>query len=106
MHSLITKRGLDLAHPVGKSLVQMYVKCDSLVEARCVFNLLPVHTTISWNTIITCLFDHGLSEEVLKCMEDMEHENISLDATTYVACKCVAMLNSMEGPRNYTLRLL
>ena len=84
MHSLITKRGLDLALLVGNSLVEMYVKCNSLVEAHCVFNLLPAHTTILWNTIITCLFGHGLSEEVLKCMEDMEHEDVSLDATTYV----------------------
>ena len=84
MHSLITKRGLDLALHVGNSLVEMYVKCGSLVEARCVFNLVPAHTTVSWNTIITGLFDHGLSAEVLKCMEDMEHEDVSLDATTYV----------------------
>ena len=84
MHSLITKRGLVLALLVGNSLVEMYVKCNSLVEVPCVFNLLPAHTMVSWNTIITRLFGHGLSEEVLKCMEDMEHEDISLDATTYV----------------------
>jgi pentatricopeptide repeat protein len=84
MHSLITKIGLDLALTVGNSLVDMYLKCGLLAEARCVFHLLPTLSTVSWNTIIAGLFEHGLGEEASKCMEAMKHDRVPWDATTFV----------------------
>jgi pentatricopeptide repeat protein len=85
MHSLITRIGLDQALTVGNSLVDMYLKCGLLAEARCVFHMLQMHTTVSWNTIIAGLLEHGLGEEASKHMEAMKHEGgIPWDATTFV----------------------
>lgn len=84
LHANIIKMGLEFASFVGNSIVDMYAKCGSLVEAQHVFDLLPERSIVSWNSIITGFSEHGLGEDVLKLVEQMGTECFSLDATTHV----------------------
>ncbi|XWS44537.1 hypothetical protein CRYUN_Cryun15aG0054000 [Craigia yunnanensis] len=52
IHGMCVISSFDYAPIVGNSIVDMYSKCGRIKEAMTMFNVLPVRTLISWNTII------------------------------------------------------
>ncbi|GAB2275460.1 hypothetical protein Dimus_010218 [Dionaea muscipula] len=53
LHPLFLKKGiLNSALTVGNRLLQMYVKCGSMVDARTLFDEMPQRNCFSWNTLI------------------------------------------------------
>ncbi|XP_057840114.2 pentatricopeptide repeat-containing protein At2g13600 [Cryptomeria japonica] len=52
VHSLLTKTGLEEDVYVGSALVDMYVKCGELADARCMFDKMPERNVVSWTTMI------------------------------------------------------
>lgn len=86
IHAEIERKGFlegDLV--VGNALVDMYAKCGLLSKAQEVFDRLPLHDVVSWNSLIGGYVGHGQSEEALKCFEQMQLEGVSPDAVTYVS---------------------
>ena len=69
---------------MGNSLIDMYIKCGSIMEARMVFDELPVRDTISWNVIAAGYADYGLKKQVFYCLEQMQVEGISPDSGSFV----------------------
>mgnify|MGYP000326571820 CR=1 FL=1 len=64
---------------IGSSLIDMYIKCGLIMEARMVFDELPVRDIISWNVIAAGYADYGLEKQVFYCLEQMQVEEISPD---------------------------
>lgn len=80
IHAEIVKEGLESNLRVGSTLVDMYVKCGSLVEASEVLEGLPSRDAIAWTALISGYAEHGLAKEALEYLAMMQIEGISPDA--------------------------
>ncbi|KAH7405542.1 hypothetical protein KP509_15G074900 [Ceratopteris richardii] len=99
VHLDILKKGLGLDLLVQNSLLDMYAKSGLLLEARHVFEELPVHTAVSWNILIGGLCENGQDKEAIKCCRQMQDEGIVADAIT-LACalrSCISTKDFVEG---------
>ena len=83
IHFHIVSRGFDSCLIVVSSLVDMYAKCFSCLEAQRVLENLAVVDMISWTTLMGRLVEQGCGEEALGCLEKMQKEGILLDAVTF-----------------------
>ena len=84
IHIRVLKEGLEVDQVLGNVLVDMYAKCGSLLEARKVFNKLPMQNLVSWNTIISSYVEHEHYVEALNCLEEMQSKDIHFDTTTSI----------------------
>ncbi|KAH7283760.1 hypothetical protein KP509_34G022800 [Ceratopteris richardii] len=99
VHLDILKKGLDLDLLVQNSLLDMYAKSGLFLEARHVFEELPVRTAVSWNILIGGLCENGQDKEAIKCCRQMQDEGIVADAIT-LACalrSCISTKDFVEG---------
>jgi hypothetical protein len=55
----IIQRGWNSDVFVESCLVDMYAKCGSIGDAQRVFNKLPSHNVVTWNTILWEHVTHG-----------------------------------------------
>ncbi|KAH7294774.1 hypothetical protein KP509_27G018200 [Ceratopteris richardii] len=79
IHHQVVASGLHSDMVVGNALVDMYVKCDCLVEAQRIFLSLEYRNKISWDAIIVA---HVLEKEIFiarKCLIKMAQEGLSVD---------------------------
>ncbi|KAH7405102.1 hypothetical protein KP509_15G056400 [Ceratopteris richardii] len=84
LHAEIIKRGHDTDLFVGNVLLDMYFKCFFLEEAHKVFDVLPSHDVVSWNTLISGYVGHGHNEEALRCLEDMQEQGLYCNDLTFI----------------------
>ena len=52
LHMEVVKEDFEKDPVIGSALVDMYVKCGSLSKAQDLFDWLPYHDVVSWNTLI------------------------------------------------------
>lgn len=72
VHMEIIKEELEKDVFFGIALVRMYTNCGLLAEAQGVFDEIGRGDLILWNTLIAGYVDHGLSEEVMRCLREMK----------------------------------
>eukprot|EP00250_Pteridium_aquilinum_P026643 c33353_g1_i1 orf=36-836(+) len=103
LHSDVATDMLDCDPIIGNTLINLYVKCESLVDARAIFDDLPERTIVSWNALIGGYAEHGLGEEVFGCLEGMQREGLSPDAFTYVSTlkACAILLDIDQGHESH-----
>jgi pentatricopeptide repeat protein len=84
VHAVLEKKGL-LGNDVvlGTALLNMYVKCGHLVEARHAIEQLPSRNVVSWSSLIAGYVQSGQHHEALSCFEMMESERISPNLITF-----------------------
>lgn len=96
MHNCIIEHGFELNLLVGSALVDLYVKCGSLLDARIVFNTLTQRNVITWSTLIAGYIQHGLDEEAFQLFEKMQEQGIEPNPITFIsslkACSVLAIL--------------
>ncbi|MCO5573571.1 hypothetical protein L7F22_027343 [Adiantum nelumboides] len=63
----------------------MYAKCGSLVEAREVFDVLPVRNVVTWTALIGGYSQNNQGDQALHYFEQMRHAGVAPNAVTY-AC--------------------
>ncbi|KAH7442797.1 hypothetical protein KP509_02G002600 [Ceratopteris richardii] len=83
IHLELTKKGKEMNPYAGNVLVDMYVRCSLVLEAQNVFNRMPHRDYISWTTLIAGYADHGAAQEALNFFQQLQSENISLDAPMF-----------------------
>lgn len=98
LHAEIVRKGLfEKSIFVGSTLIDMYVKCGSLVKAQEVFDKIPIQNVVSWTALIAGYAEYGEVQEVFACVEQMQHEGIYPDAFTFVcmlkACGILAAID-------------
>ncbi|KAI5055257.1 hypothetical protein GOP47_0030402 [Adiantum capillus-veneris] len=110
IHAEILKKGLlegDII--LGGSLVDTYAKCGSLVEAQEVFDKLPARNIVSWNALINRFTEYGYSEKALNWFEQMQHDEITPDAATFIsslkACASMAAGSRAQEIHAYVVKL-
>ncbi|KAI5058720.1 hypothetical protein GOP47_0026890 [Adiantum capillus-veneris] len=70
---------------VGNAVVDMYIKCGSLTEAQEAFDKLPERACAPWNALVAGYANSGTTQQVLTCVERMEHEGVSVAAGIYIS---------------------
>lgn len=85
IHNHVIKGSLDMDSSVGSTLVDMYAKCGSLSEAKCVFNSLPHRTVVSYGAIIAGSSQHGYGHVALDLYDSMLKEGIKPDRVVFLA---------------------
>ncbi|XP_057818478.2 pentatricopeptide repeat-containing protein At2g13600 isoform X2 [Cryptomeria japonica] len=73
-HSVITHRGFAfVTHTyMQNNLINMYVKCGGLMDARKVFDDMTKPDNFSWNAMIAAYRKHGYPHEALKLFHQMQ----------------------------------
>lgn len=84
IHAQISKTGLDASNPfVASSLIDMYGKCGSMVDAHKVFDSLPRRDVVTWSALIAGYADQGESDLVFKLLEWMMHDGFQPNSVTF-----------------------
>ncbi|CAN0896380.1 Pentatricopeptide repeat-containing protein At4g37170 [Linum grandiflorum] len=72
IHGHIMRTGLDLDHVVWSSLCDMYGKCRSIDEARCIFDrMVDKDDVTTWTNMISTYFEHGRKSEGIALFKNM-----------------------------------
>ncbi|XP_057813126.2 pentatricopeptide repeat-containing protein At3g24000, mitochondrial [Cryptomeria japonica] len=100
-HSWISDRGFTSSTNrfLQNTLINMYDKCGSLVDARNVFNLMKEPNVFSWNMIIAAYGRHGFPPEAFTLFHQMQRTGIQPDQFTFsiVLPVCVSMVSLDYG---------
>lgn len=75
IHERITREKLEYDTVLMNTLLDMYVKCGSLSDAKKVFDKLSSANITSWNTIISGCCQKGLMEEAVSLFHQMPVRN-------------------------------
>ncbi|XP_024521966.1 pentatricopeptide repeat-containing protein At2g27610-like isoform X1 [Selaginella moellendorffii] len=80
-------RGEELGLTLANTLVHMYAKCGSVLEAREVFDKMAERDAVSWNALMFGYVDAGQSEQALELFRRIHKELLQgkPNALTYVA---------------------
>ena len=79
IHGVVNKTPAFSDVFVGSSLIDMYMRCGKVDEARRVFNAMPEHNLVTWKVIITGFAQNGLCEEAFKYMYLMQQQGHDAD---------------------------
>lgn len=85
IHVGIIWRGLDCDLPVGNALIALYVDCDSLEDARRVFDRLPDRNVISWTEMVVGYIKNECVDEANKIFWRMEQERVQPNEITFLS---------------------
>lgn len=76
VHALIIKAGFLLDVNVASCLVDVYVKCGEVIEARRVFDQMPERDVVSWTSMMAGYAQSELGEEALELLCQMQRGGI------------------------------
>ncbi|KAL5793979.1 hypothetical protein ACOSP7_002573 [Xanthoceras sorbifolium] len=79
IHIYMRRTRITIDILVQTALMDMYMKCGSLDEARRIFYSMPKKNVVSYNVMIVGLGINGFGEEALECFAQMEREGIPKD---------------------------
>ena len=99
IHGCMIKKGCKLDGFVWNSLVDMYVKCDSLEVAYRLFDKMHMKDVVSWNVMISGFADNGHFNEALPFYHQMQLQGIRPDSATMVSLLsiCTQLGNLQHG---------
>ncbi|KAH9310683.1 hypothetical protein KI387_025718, partial [Taxus chinensis] len=96
IHALAVKSSLESEVSVGNSLVTMYAKCNSVDDARKLFDKIKDPNVISWTSMIAGYAQNGNGEEALKLYHKMKQAHLKPNEFTFTsvlsACATLAAL--------------
>eukprot|EP01018_Ginkgo_biloba_P013191 Gb_32451 [translate_table: standard] len=84
VHNHINDRGFPDIF-LGNTLVYMYVKCGSLVDARRVFDDMPKRDAFSYNVMIVAYSKHGFAEDALTLFQQMQRTGTQPNQFTFAS---------------------
>ncbi|KAG6793635.1 hypothetical protein POTOM_002850 [Populus tomentosa] len=101
VHEYSTKSGFERNVHVCNTLIDMYVKCGCLENARRVFYEMEERTVVSWSAMIAGLAMHGQAEEALCLFSEMIKLGVKPNGVTFIgllhACSHMGLID--EGRR-------
>ncbi|KAJ7289005.1 hypothetical protein O6H91_Y307500 [Diphasiastrum complanatum] len=97
VHALIVQSVLDSNIFLANTLVHMYSKCGSVLDAHKVFSNMPQHNVYSWTAIISAYADSGQGEEAINLFQQMQETGLAPDKVVFVVVlKACARLAALE----------
>ncbi|KAL8241187.1 hypothetical protein R6Q59_014542 [Mikania micrantha] len=76
IHGLIVKYGTEADVFVGSSLIDLYGKCREIMNARKVFDEMPVRNEVTWTSMIVGYSTDGNYLEAKKVFDEMPQRNV------------------------------
>eukprot|EP01018_Ginkgo_biloba_P023999 Gb_36140 [translate_table: standard] len=76
LHEGIVRSGFECNVFVGSALLDMYIKCGSLEDARVVFDKMPERNVVSWTAMIAGYAQNGYVHEAMELFQEMADQNI------------------------------
>lgn len=100
IHDQISRDGLLSDVVIGGTLIDMYVRCGKVNEARFVFDSLPSHDEVTWGTMISGYAMHGHGFPALKLFGEMQQMQIQPDRAIYLCVlKACGLVGATEEGR-------
>lgn len=97
VHLHIVRGGFEKLDFVGSALVDMYVKCGSLEDARHIFDAMPWQDLVSWNAIIAGYSTLEPPTETFNLFQNMKRGGVKPDKVTFLTMlKACANLGALE----------
>ncbi|XP_057848233.2 pentatricopeptide repeat-containing protein At2g13600-like [Cryptomeria japonica] len=101
IHTHINERGFKTVRHklLQDTLIRMYDRCGSLVDAREVFDQMTERDVISWNAIIAAYRRHGFPREALTLFHQMQQTGVQPDQFTFASVlpACAKVRGLEEG---------
>ncbi|CAK9217321.1 unnamed protein product [Sphagnum troendelagicum] len=99
VHEQIIQSGYESVAFVGNSLIDMYAKCESIEDAKRVFNKLPSHDVVSWNVMIFGHVKYRQGQKALELFRQMQEEGVQPAPMTLVGVlnACASVVALEEG---------
>ncbi|KAJ0266712.1 Pentatricopeptide repeat-containing protein [Hirschfeldia incana] len=85
IHGYSVVSGLEGHGFVRSALLDMYGKCGFISEAMILFRKTLKKTTVTFNSMIFCYANHGLSDKAVELFDQMEATGERLDHLTFTA---------------------
>ncbi|KAL9241305.1 hypothetical protein vseg_015435 [Gypsophila vaccaria] len=108
IHGHVLRRGFESDVYVATALVDLYAKCGELGRAENVFCRMPCRDIVAWNAMIAGFSVHGLYDDVVRLVVDMQKAGISLNSSTIVtvlpAVAQARVLNHGKAIHAYSVR--
>lgn len=82
LHNWVIKLGFENYLVVGSSVLDFYLKCGDLSDAKWVFGNMWWKDTVTWNSMILGLGRAGFCVDALSCFKDMLKEGAEMDSIT------------------------
>ncbi|KAK1276797.1 Pentatricopeptide repeat-containing protein [Acorus gramineus] len=98
-HSIVLKNGYETDICVMNSLMDMYAKCSSMMDAMKIFQQISNYRDLfSWTIVISGNVRNGFQMEALLSFKQMRKEGVTLDAS--VCCSILMGCTDMQPIRN------
>ncbi|KAK3022299.1 hypothetical protein RJ639_046157 [Escallonia herrerae] len=85
IHARIIQTGHHDYLYINSALVDVYAKCNALVDARKVFDGMKCHDQVSWTSIITGFSQSGCGKEAICLFKEMLGTQVKPNCFTYVS---------------------
>ncbi|CAM6051292.1 unnamed protein product [Sphagnum compactum] len=99
VHEQIIQTGFMSNIHICSSLINMYVKCESIENALRVFTKMPIHDVVAWNSIILGNVKCGEGQKAIALYQQMQQEGAEPNHVTFVGVlnACATVLALGEG---------
>ncbi|MCO5581078.1 hypothetical protein L7F22_034954 [Adiantum nelumboides] len=84
VYTQLTFLGNEKYTSIGNKIINMYIKCGTMIDARDVFHRLRNLDVISWTSLIGGYAHHGLGDEAFKILQQMKREGVSPNRVTFL----------------------
>ncbi|KAL3675360.1 hypothetical protein R1sor_025308 [Riccia sorocarpa] len=104
-HEEIIRSGVKLNIFVWNALVDMYIKCGSIDDARRVFDRMCQRDVVSWTAMISAYLKTGACETALDLFDRMLQQEVEPDRLTFVSVlnACARLKALSQGRRVHEL---
>ncbi|KAL6573489.1 hypothetical protein OROHE_001948 [Orobanche hederae] len=105
VHGNMIKNGIEINPHVFASIMDMYIKCGSIHDARSIFDEFRIINLVSWTAMIVGYSQSGFAEEALLLFTDRKWENVYPNSVTLasVLSACAQLRNHYMGSLVHSL---
>ncbi|KAI5062661.1 hypothetical protein GOP47_0023200 [Adiantum capillus-veneris] len=105
IHSFVIEHGFECNLFIGNTLMDMYVKCDSLERAQILLSKLLKWDVLTWSIIMGGFAGRGLFQETLEAFKKMQENGVMPDEVSYVylAKACQSLESLRQGSLAHSL---
>lgn len=106
-HGYVIKNGIELEHFLATTLLDMYIKCGDIRDARSVFDELSTAELVSWTAMIVGYTQRGHPDKGLKLFTDEKWAGLVPNSLTIASLlsACAQLSNTVMGKSLHVLML-
>lgn len=85
IHFYVIETSSESSSSVSNTLIDMYLKCGSSLDALVLYKRSLVRNLVTWNVMVSGLVQQGYGDKALHCWGDMLREGIDPDRISFVS---------------------